>query len=161
MGRIQKRIIWVTAGLFLLLAAYGFIHWMASNDLDDAEKVAVEFWTAEYFHYDKQTMDRLLSSQSQEDTTIKFIPIRPGTVWITSLPKGSNKTEVYMYISPELQSNGSLLKKIDLVTENGQWKVLDSKGIKTEGDLSFEAFQGTPQYQMIFGNAQWKEVTIH
>jgi hypothetical protein len=53
-----------------------------------------------------------------------------------------------------------LLQQLTLVLENGEWKVLDEKGYETRR-IPFEDFQQTPEYKMMFENAEWKEVTIH
>jgi hypothetical protein len=158
---LPKKTIWIAAGILVVLSAY-LIHWATSNDLDDAEKVAVEFWTAELFHHDKQKMEHLISSKSTIDTNEKLLyPPKPGKVFVTSFPEGPDERQVFMYVSPELDKENGLLKQLTLVMENGEWKVLDSKGIDTHGRLPFEAFQGTPEYKAMFGNAEWKEVTIH
>jgi hypothetical protein len=161
----KKKWMWIAVGILVVLVVYLLIATSdGQDDLDDAEKVAVQFWTASLFHNDKQTQDRLISSKSTIDTGVKLLhPTKPGKVWITSFPEGSDERQVYMYISPELDEDGALLQQLTLVMENGQWKVLDAKGIETHthNPLPFEAFQGTPQYKAMFGNAEWKEVTIH
>jgi hypothetical protein len=107
-------------------------------------------------------MDRLLSSKSTVNTSEKLLyPPKPGKVFVTSFPVGTDERQVFMYVSPELDKENGLLKQLTLVMENGEWKVLDYRGYETRSRLPFEAFQGTPEYKAMFGNAEWKEVTIH
>jgi hypothetical protein len=156
-------IVWIAAGILVVLVVY-LLNWATSDgldNLDDAEKVAVQFWTVELFHYDKQKMEQLIVPNTEINTDAKpLYPPKPGKVFVTSFPKRIDKREVYMYISPELDKVNGLLQQLTLVLENGEWKVLDEKGYETRR-IPFEDFQQTPEYKMMFGNAEWKEVTIH
>jgi hypothetical protein len=154
---------WIAAGILVVLAAYFLIQATSDgqDNLDDAEKVAVQFWTVELFHYNKQKMEQMIDPTSNINTDAKpLYPPKPGKVFVTSFPKKLDERQVYMYISPELDNHNALLKQVTLVLENGEWKVLDEKGYETRR-IPFEDFQQTPEYKMMFENAEWKEVTIH
>jgi hypothetical protein len=132
------------------------------DELDPAEKVAVDFWKAYYIHFDKSKLEKLLTSHNHVDTDTEPVPMLPGTIWITSFDYGQNSKLVWIYVSPELL-NGyrKPLYRVGVDKENGQWKVtLVQDDFDVRNNFTFEAFKETTFYKENFGGAEWKEVTI-